>query len=109
MERSHGDVRNKILQPNPLVNLYIYHCLLLQINEAVYLRNMFKQLLSLDEFCMKIHCDNQGAIFLAKKNAFQARTKQIDIACHVVRDLVGKRCIHILHLGTKLQIADIFT
>jgi hypothetical protein len=77
-------------------------------NEAIYLRNLLKEL-SNELQPVKLFCDNQGALFLASNNAFQARTKHIDIACHHIREHVGKGSIVLAHVCSEKMLADIFT
>ena len=37
---------------------------------------------------VRIDCDSQSAIFLAKNPAYHSRTKHIDVQYHFVRDMV---------------------
>jgi hypothetical protein len=37
---------------------------------------------------MKINCNNQSAIFLAKNPTYHSETKHIDVQYHFVRDMV---------------------
>ena len=37
---------------------------------------------------MRIDCDSQSAIFLAKNSAYHCRMKHIDVQYHFVRDMV---------------------
>ena len=37
---------------------------------------------------IRIDCDSQSAIFLAKKPAYHSKTKHIDVQYHFVRDMV---------------------
>ena len=61
----------------------------------------------------KIHCkvfeDNEGAIEIAKVPKMRPRTKHLNIKYHHFREEVKKGTITIYHVGTKDQIADIFT
>jgi hypothetical protein len=44
------------------------------------------------------------------KNPFQhSKTKHIDIRHHYIRDLVENKIVTLEHVGTKEQVADIFT
>ena len=47
--------------------------------EAIWLRNLLREILSLEDKPMLVHCDNQGAIVLSKDDRFHQRTKHIDI------------------------------
>jgi hypothetical protein len=61
----------------------------------------------------KIHCevfeDNDGAIEIAKVPKMRPRTKHLNIKYYHFREEVKKGTISIYHVGTKEQIADIFT
>ena len=56
-----------------------------------------------------INCDNTSTIKLAKNPVFHGRCKHIGVKFHFLRDLVGKGIVELKHVGTKEQIADIFT
>jgi len=79
--------------------------------EAIWLQRLLSQLLGdsqgEDEACaIVIHCDNQGAIALARNPEFHARTKHIDIQHHFVREQVGLRTVELEYVPTEQQIAD---
>ena len=59
--------------------------------EATWLRSLLGQLNESDSDISAtiIHCDNQGAVALAKNPEFHARTKHIDIQHHFVREKVA--------------------
>ena len=54
-------------------------------------------------------CDNESAINIAENPKDHLRTKHIDIRYHFLRDHVEKGDIDIAHVGTDMQLADIFT
>ena len=54
-------------------------------------------------------CDNESAIKIANNHVQHPRTKHIDIRYHFLRDHVQKGDIDIAHVGTDMQLADIFT
>ena len=60
-----------------------------------------------------IHCkvfeDNNSCIAVAESPKFTPRTKHIAIKYHHFRSFVKNKSINISHIGTKEQIADIFT
>ncbi|KAH9183574.1 hypothetical protein AeNC1_014450 [Aphanomyces euteiches] len=53
--------------------------------------------------------DNQSAIQVAKATATNNRTKHIRLRFHFFRDLVDENMVNLQYIGTKDQIADIFT
>jgi len=56
-----------------------------------------------------VHCDNQGAIALAKDNKFHSCTKHIDLWYHFIREAIEDKKIEIEYVPTEENIADIFT
>lgn len=53
--------------------------------------------------------DNQGAIALANKTGYNARTKHVDIRHHFIREKVSSGDIKIDYVETQQQLADILT
>ena len=58
---------------------------------------------------MRIDCDNQSAIFLAKNPAYHSRTKHIDVQYHFVRDMVESMKVLLEKVGTLKNVADSLT
>ena len=54
-------------------------------------------------------CDNQSAIKIAHNPVQHAKTKHIEIRHHFIREHVERGDIELLYVGTKDQLADIFT
>jgi hypothetical protein len=54
-------------------------------------------------------CDNKSAIFLGSNPVSHKRAKHIDIDYHFLRELVTAGKIHLQHVPSHLQLADIFT
>jgi hypothetical protein len=54
-------------------------------------------------------CDNGSAIRLVDNPVEHSRTKHIDIRYHFLRDHQQRGDIEIAYVGTKEQLADIFT
>jgi hypothetical protein len=74
--------------------------------EAVWLSKFLAQVLHQDQVAVVIHCDNQGAIALAKNDQFHARTKHIDIREKWVREAVAAKKVTLEYIPTNLQLAD---
>ena len=58
---------------------------------------------------MRIHCDNQNAIFLAKNHAYQSKMKHIDVQYHFVRDMVERKKVLLEKVDTLDNVADSLT
>ncbi|KAE9266275.1 hypothetical protein PF008_g31645 [Phytophthora fragariae] len=56
-----------------------------------------------------IYEDNQGAMALAKNVGYQARTKNIDIRYHFIREKVVSNEVELEYMDTKNQLADFMT
>ena len=58
---------------------------------------------------VRIYCDNQSAIFLAKNPAYHSRTKHIDVQYHFVRDMVESMKVLLEKVDTLENVADSLT
>ena len=56
-----------------------------------------------------IFCDNTSAISISKNPVMHSKTKHIPIKYHFFREQVIQKNIKLEYVGTKEQIADIFT
>ena len=54
-------------------------------------------------------CDNLSAIHISQNPVQHSRTKHIDIRHHFLRELVEAQTLHMDHVTTNNQLADIFT
>lgn len=55
--------------------------------ELLWLKGLVREL-GIKQDGMKLYCDSQSAIFLAKNQIYHARTKHIDVRFHKIRELV---------------------
>jgi hypothetical protein len=56
-----------------------------------------------------VYCDSKSAIYLAHNPTFHERSKHIEIDCHVIREKLQSKLIHLLPVPTSNQLADVFT
>ncbi len=76
------------------------------VKEAIWLKKFLAEALNQEQVTVVIHCDNQGAIALAKNNQFHARTKHIDIREKWVREAVAAKDVALEYIPTDLQLDD---
>jgi hypothetical protein len=56
-----------------------------------------------------IFCDNTSAISISKNPVMHSKTKHILIKFHFLWEQVAEKNIRVEYVGTKEQVADIFT
>lgn len=77
--------------------------------ETIWLKSLLAQLdssLAKGVNAVIIHCDNQGAIALAKNPEFHARSKHIDIQWHYQRKRIEDGSVEFSYIQTEEKIAD---
>ncbi|GKA47590.1 retrovirus-related pol polyprotein from transposon TNT 1-94 [Tanacetum coccineum] len=77
--------------------------------QVVWIQGILEELGMKQEDGTVIKCDNTSTIKLSKNPVFHGRCKHIGVRFHFLRDLVGDGIVELQHVGTKEQIADIFT
>jgi hypothetical protein len=56
-----------------------------------------------------IYCDNTSAISISKNSMMHSKMKHIPIKYHFLQEKVAEKNIRVEYVGTKEQVADIFT
>jgi hypothetical protein len=56
-----------------------------------------------------IYCDNTSTISISKNPMMHSKTKHIPIKYHFLQEQVAEKYIRVEYVGTKEQVADIFT
>ncbi|GFS86163.1 retrovirus-related Pol polyprotein from transposon TNT 1-94 [Trichonephila clavipes] len=78
--------------------------------EFIWLKNVIdNKSLNLDLSENVMFCDNQAAISFSKSPVENCRTKHIDVRYHFLRNLIYDKVFQIKYIGTKNNLADIFT
>ena len=76
--------------------------------EVVWLQRLCSEL-GFKQQVVRIDCDSQSAIFLAKNPAYHSRTKHIDVQYHFVRDMVESMKVLLEKVDTLENVADSLT
>lgn len=77
--------------------------------ELKWLKGLLQQFGFHHSLPMRLFCDSQSAIHIAKNPVFHERTKHVENDCHMVRDAVQAGLIRMVHISTKNQPADLLT
>lgn len=77
--------------------------------EAVWLKQLLKDIEYRCEGPIVLNIDNQSAIRLIKNPEFHKRTKHIDVRYHFIREKYNNGEINIKYISIDIQLADLFT
>ena len=75
------------------------------VKEAIWLQGLLDEL-GFKQKHIKVHCDGQSVIHLAKNQVYHARTEHIDVKYHFVREILEKDHIQIQKIHTTENPAD---
>jgi len=79
------------------------------VAEATWLRQLLLELHAPLRRATLVYCDNISAVCMTSNPVQHQRTKHIEIDLHFVREWVAVGDLHVLHVPTTSQYADIFT
>ena len=78
------------------------------IKEEVRLQRLCSSMV-LVQRAIKIDCNSQSAVLLAKNPAYHSKTKHIDVQYHFVRDMVEDKRVLLVKMDTLKNVADTLT
>jgi hypothetical protein len=76
--------------------------------EAVWLQRLCSSI-GLVQQAMRLDCDSQSEIFLAKNPSYHSKTKHIDVQYHFVRDMDEEKKVLLEKVDTLKNVADSLT
>lgn len=76
---------------------------------AIWLRRLLYELRLQQQGSTEIRIDNKSAIELAKNPVHHERSKHIDVRFHFIQEHVKERNVHLCHVVSHDQIADVLT
>ncbi|XP_026384872.1 uncharacterized protein LOC113280467 [Papaver somniferum] len=79
------------------------------VAETTWLRNLLLELHLPLRHGTIVYCDNVSVVYMSGGPVQHQRTKHVEIDIHFVRDRVRIGDIHVLHIPSENQYADIFT
>jgi hypothetical protein len=65
--------------------------------------------IGLVQHAVRIDCDSQSAICMAKNPTYHSKTKHIDIQYYFVRDMVEEKKVLLMKVDTLKNVADSLT
>ena len=77
--------------------------------EAVWLRNLYKELGCAQTKPALIRGDNQGSMDIAENPQFHKRTKHFNVKLHYIREKINEKIIRIQYCPTTEMTADMLT
>nr|GEU76726.1 ribonuclease H-like domain-containing protein [Tanacetum cinerariifolium] len=86
-----------------------YHGVANAVAKTCWIWNLLHELHTPLSSAIIVYCDNVSAVYLSSNPVQHQRTKHIEIDIHFVQDLVATRQVHVLHVPSRFQYADIFT
>ena len=85
-----------------------YMALVEAIKEPIWLRGLSEEM-GFEKDSVKIWCDSQSAMCLAKNNVHHERIKHVSRKLHFIRDIIEKGEVTVEKIHTSKNLADILT
>ncbi|KAK3041977.1 hypothetical protein RJ639_002285 [Escallonia herrerae] len=86
-----------------------FRAIALSICEGMWLKRLLEELKITCEGSIKVFCDNQASINIAKNHVHHDRTKHVEIDRHFIREKIEGGIIQMVYTPSSHQTADILT
>ncbi|KAK3021698.1 hypothetical protein RJ639_046548 [Escallonia herrerae] len=86
-----------------------FRAIALSICEGMWLKRLLEELKITCEGSIKVFCDNQASINIAKNPVHHDRTKHVEIDRHFIREKIEGGIIQMVYTPSSHQTADILT
>ena len=75
----------------------------------MWFKRLLIDLIVEDKGPIKVLCDNQSAIVIAKNPVHHDKTKHVEIDRHFISEKIENNVINVKHVPSKRRLADILT
>jgi len=86
-----------------------YRAIANAVAECSWLRHLLGELLCKVPTATLAFCDNISSVYMSKNPVHHRRTKHIELDIHFVREKVAIGELHVTHVPSARQLADVFT
>lgn len=86
-----------------------FRSLAMGICEGIWIHRLLRELGMIDKQPIRLLCDNQAAISIAKNPVHHDRMKHVEIDRHFILEKIENSTVHIVYIPTQHQTADILT
>ena len=110
--RLFGGVVNRMSRKRSMVALSSIGVEYIATTHASKEANWLQQLcieIGFEQQAIRLECDSQSAIFLAKNLAYHSKIKHIDVQYHFVREMIENKKVSLEKVDTVDNVADLLT
>ena len=79
------------------------------VHEGIWLKRLLKELIICFQGPIKIMCDNQSAMAMAKNPVQHDRSKHVEIDWHFLNEKIEDKVVAMNYVPSHQQVADILT
>ena len=84
-----------------------FRSLVLGICEGIWIQRLLNELKMINNQLVKLFCDDQAAISIAKNPIHHDRTKHVEMDRHFILEKIEKAVVQPIYISTRHQTADI--